>query len=129
MFFLLAFNAVTVTGVAGMHNISVIISFPFKYIGGSISAWKRGLEILTGTYVAVDDINNDSGIISYYNLHLIAVDSGIDEYDSLEETIDRLFHQPSLNIVGISGFLSPKAVTLLLPLVRQRGKLLSAPSE
>ena len=129
MVFLLAFNTATVTGVPGRNNISVIISFPLKYIGGSISTWKRGLELLTGAYVAVDDINNDSNILSHYNMRLIAVDSGFDEYDSLQETVDYLFYQPALNIVGINGFLSPKAVTLLLPLVRRRGTVLSVPSE
>ena len=64
-------------------------------------------------------------------MHLVAVDSGIDEYDILEKTIDCQFHERSVDVVGICGFLSPKAVTLLLPLGRQSGRLriLSAPSE
>ena len=121
----------TIRGVLGMYNdnISVIISFPLQYIGGPIATWKRGLEILAGCYAAVKDINDDSGILSHYNLHLVEVDSGIDEYEILVENVDQLFSQPSGNIVGMCGILSPKAVALMLPLVRQSGRVLSSPSE
>ena len=130
MVLFLAFST-TITVVLGICNISIIIAFPLKYIGGSITTWKRGLEILAGGYVAVNDINNHPSILSHYKLHLVAVDSGIDEYDILEKTIDCQFHECSVDVVGVCGFLSPKAVTLLLPLGRQSGRMriLSAPSE
>ena len=49
----------TITGVLGIHNVSIIITFPFKYIGGSINTRLSTEEILTGGYVAVNDINNE----------------------------------------------------------------------
>ena len=125
---------VIATVVFGVHcncnySIYIIVPFPVKYIGGSVTAWKRGLEILTGAHVAVNDINNDSSILSNYNLKVIVVDSGVDEYKVLEQTINLFFYQLSVNIVGISGFLSPKAVSFLLPLAGQREIVLSASSE
>ena len=117
---------VLTNGVLGAHNITIIFLFP---LSGSVTNWKRGHEILPGTYVAMNHINKDLTLLSNYNLQLIVVDSGTDENKVLEQTIDFLFYQSSLNIVGVSGFLSPKTVSALLPLVRHRGILLSAATE
>ena len=126
---LLMLAVATALGLTKTNNISLIISLPLHYIRGPDADWKRGLEILPGAHVAVNGINEDSSILSEHNLQLITVDSGGNENEILQQFVDFTFHQSPLNIVGISGFLSPKAVSILSPLVRRKGMLLTAATE
>ena len=85
--------------------------------------------ILPGTCIAVNGINNDSSILSKYRLQLIVVDSGRDEYEVLQQVVNITYHQISLNAVGITGFLSPKTVSVLQPLARHKRMALVTATE
>ena len=121
--------SVTASGILKPNNISLIVSLPIHCIRGPDTSWKRGLEILSGAHVAVNGINKDSSVLSDYNLQLIVVDSGKDETKVVQQFVNFTFHQTPSDIVGITGFLSPKTVSVLLPLVRHKGLLLTAATD
>ena len=111
----------TVTRVLGIDTISLVVSLPLhNCITQQDTSWTREVEILTGAYIAVNDINNDSSILSNYNLELKVLDVSRDEQELLWQFTNVTFRQPSLNIVGICGILSPKLVPLLLRLSEQK---------
>ena len=92
-------------------------------------SWERGLEILPGAVQAVRDINNDSTILRGYNLQLFVVDNGRDdEMEIVRQFVNLTFlnHQAhATSIVGVIGILDPKSVSILTPLVRYKGVLMS----
>ena len=55
--------------------------------------------------------------------------NGRDEYEVLQQVVNITFHQTSLNAVGITGFLSPKTVSVLQPLARHKGMALVTATE
>ena len=105
-------------------NISILITLPLHPISGPRTNWERGLEILPGVLLAVSDVNNDSTILPGHNLQLIVKDNA----EIVQHLIDFAFHQSEmpLNIVGVSGIIDPKALSMLLPLVEHKRILLSA---
>ena len=103
-------------------NVSLLISLPLDPTSGPRASWERGLEILPGALQAVNDINNDSTVLSGCNLQLIIKD----DTEIVQNFIDLAFHQKDMNFVGVSGMIDPKALSILLPLVTQTGILLSA---
>ena len=121
---LLILASLTSTALA-IKKISLLISLPLHHIRGPETSWERGLEILPGAHVAVKGINDDPSILSRHKLQLIVSDSG---NEVVQQFVAHTFHQATnpLNIVGISGFLSPKTMSILLPLVRHKGMLLTA---
>ena len=48
------------------------------------------------------------------------MDSSSHEHEILRQFVNHTFHNSHIDIVSISGFLSPKAVTILLPLVQHK---------
>ena len=105
----------------GIDTISLVVSLPLhNCITQQDTSWTREIEILTGAYNAVNDINNDSSILSNYNLELKVLGISRDEQELLWQFINVTFRQPSLSIVGICGILSPKLVPLLLRLSEQK---------
>ena len=110
--------------VINARNISLIISLPLH--GEPQTSRGRGFEILPGALVAVSGINENSSVLPGHNLEVIVIDSSRHEYEVVQQFIDVTFHEMKRNIVGLCGFLSPKAISLLLPLVRRKEMLLSA---
>ena len=106
-------------------NISMLVSLPLHQASGPRTSWERGLEILPGALLAVNDINNDSSLFSGHTLKLLVVDSGRDEFEIVRHFVNLTFYQ-QVNITGLGGILDPKAIPALLPLVEREGVLLSA---
>ena len=123
--FIVLLAAISVPCMTKASNISILVSLPLHQISGPRMSWERGFEILPGAHVAVSGINNDSAILHGHNLQLMVVDSGRDENDIVQQFLNLTFRQMYLNIVGISGILDPNTASLLTPLARHKGVLLS----
>ena len=117
---LLAFVAILYTAKA--DNITLLISLPLHQdiISVPYTGWRRGLEILPGAIVAVKGINDNSSVLLGYNLSILFMDSSSHEHEIIRQFVNHTFHNSHIDIVGVSGFLSPKAVTILLPLVQHK---------
>ena len=107
-------------GMSEKRNISVIISLPRHPI--------PGLETLAGAHIAIEEINTNSGILSECNLQMIVFD-GVKDRDILQQFIELAFYQSSKQVVATCGFLSPKIVSILSPLARQQGVLITTPAK
>ena len=120
--------AVSALVVAQASNISILIALPLHPISGPRTNWERGLEILPGALQAVSDINNGSTLLPGRVLKPIVVNSQrSDGISIVEQFVNLTFHHMHLNdIVGVTGILDPKAISILAPLVRHKGVLLSA---
>ena len=121
-------TALRMTGAS--RNISVLVSLPLHHHPSRPRlSWERGLEILPGAVQAMRDINNDSTILRGYNLQLFVVDNGRDdEIEIVQKFVNLTFlnHQAhAASIVGVIGILDPKSVSILTPLVRYKGVLMS----
>ena len=114
--------------VAQASNISILISLPLHPTGGPSTSWERGFEILPGALLAVSDINNDSTLLPGHTLKPIVVDSPeSDDIEIVRQFVNLTFYHLYLNsIVGLTGVLSPKAASILVPLVQHERVLLSA---
>ena len=128
----ISFCLLLVTAALGstelMKTVSFIISLPLHISRGSDTSRDMGLEILPGADVAVNGVNEDSTILSNYTLQQIFLDSGRDKVEILQQFVDLLFHQPHHNVVGITRFLSPRIISILLPLVQKQVQL-TVPNE
>ena len=115
--------ALRMTGAS--RNISMLVSLPLHHHPSRPRlSWERGLEILPGAVQAVRDINNDSTILRGYNLQLFVVDNGKDdEIEIVRQFVNLTFLN---HIVGVTGIFDPKTVSILTPLVRYKGVLMSA---
>ena len=119
-------TALRLTGAS--RNISVLVSLPLHHHPSRPRlSWERGLEILPGAVQAVRHINNDSTILRGYNLQLFVVDNGRDdEIEIVQQFVNLTFlnHQSTSSIVGVTGVLDPKSVSILTPLVRYKEVLM-----
>ena len=123
---LAAMSALLVAAQAS--NISVLISLPLYQTSGPSVSWERGFEILPGALLAVNDINNDSLLLPGHTLKPIVINSlESDDIEIVRQFVNLTFYHLYLNdIVGVTGVLSPKAASILMPLVRHERVLLSA---
>ena len=119
-FFSLLVTVATILGMSEKTNIAVIVSLPHHLI--------PALETLAGASIAVEEINTNSGILSEHNLQMIVVD-GVKDNDILQEFINLTYYQSSKQVVAVCGFLSPKIVSILSPLARQRDVLITTPAQ
>ena len=120
--FLFLLTAATILGMSEKTNniMSVIVSLPHHPI--------PGLETLAGAHIAIEEINTNSGILTERNLQMIVFD-GVKDKDILHAFINLTFYQSSKQVVAICGFLSPKIVSILSPLARQQGVLITTPAQ
>ena len=114
--------------VVQASNISMLISLPLHPTSGPRVSWERGLEILPGALLAVNDINNDSTLLPGHTLKPVVINSPeSDDIEIVQQFVNLTFYHLYLNdIVGVTGVLSPKAASILVPLVRHERMLLSA---
>ena len=110
---------VSTTETHEQNSISLIVSAPLHDCIRSRD--KQGQEILTAAQAAVDRINNDSSILPNHDLQLVLFDSCKDKKEIIEQFVNITYYQPSQNFRGLTGFFSHEAISLLLPLVRQNG--------
>lgn len=106
-------------------NMSLLIALPLHQASGPRTSWERGFEILPGARLAVKDINNESVLLPEHTLKLIVVDSGRDEFEIVRQFVNLTFYG-QVNFIGVGGILDPKAISILLPLVKHTGVLLNA---
>ena len=121
------------SGMNELNNISLVVSVPFNdCIISQDTNLSKGLsqEILSAAQVAVDRINNDSSILPGGSLQLIPFDNCKHEYEFLQQFVNIAYHRDQLpHVLGLTGFFSHEAVSLLLPLVRHKRIVLTLPSE
>ena len=123
---IILFTLISAVCMVRGSNISILVSLPLHQTSRSRTSWDRGFEILPGALLAVSDINNDSTILCRDTLHVIPVNSGRDGSELVRQLVDLMFHRMHANsIVGITGILDPKTASILGPLVRHKGVLLS----
>ena len=124
---------VLTTGISepNINNFSLIISIPLSdCIGSRDMNLKRGEDILSAAQVAVNAVNNDSSsFLLNYDLQLIPFDSCKDENKILQQFLAVAYYQSFQSVQGLTGFFSHKAVSLLLPMVRQKRIIMTLPSE
>ena len=113
--FLLTVSVAAILGMCKKTNITVIVSLPHHPI--------PGLEALAGAHIAIKEINTNSGILSEHNVQMIV----FKDKDVLQEFINLTFYQSSEQVVAVCGFLSPKIVSILSPLARHQGVLITTP--
>ena len=73
--------------VTKASNVSLLIALPLHPTSGPRVNWERGLEILPGAHLAVNDVNNDSTILPGHTLKLIVADSGRDQFEFVATTV------------------------------------------
>lgn len=127
---ILLLSAISALQVAQAGDISILISLPLHPTSGPSLSWERGYEILPGALQAVNDINNDSTILPGHNLRPIVIDSPqSDDIEIVQQFVNLTFYHSDLrlnDIFGVTGVLIPRAVSILMPLVRRERVLLSA---
>ena len=115
---------------AQASNIFTLISLPLlDPTSGPRASWERGLEILPGALQAVNDINSDPTLLPGHTLKPIVINSTeSDDIEIVQQFVKLLSHHLYLSdtIIGVTGILSPKAVSILVPLVGRERVLLSA---
>ena len=118
---------VSMLQMAKADNISLLISLPLHQDIVSVphKGWERGLEILPGALIAVDNINNNSSVLPGHYLQLIFMEHSCHEYEVLQQFFHYTFHNTHVNVVGVSGFLSHRATAILWPLTKHGGMLLN----
>ena len=109
-------------------NLSVLIFLPIHDTNQPKVSWERGLEILPGALAAESGVNANSTVLSGHNLELVVVDSGKRGNGDtvIRQFVEQVIHDTNQNIVGISGFLSYRDLSILSPLVRRKGILMNA---
>ena len=108
------------------NSVFLIVSAPLNDSIGPDNT--RGWEILSAAQAAANGINNDSSILPNRNLQLIPFDS-YDEIEMIQQFVAITYHQSSQNVQGLTGFFSNKAISLLLPLARQKGIIATLTSD
>ena len=126
--------ALFIASATGMNeqknSISIIVSVPlYDCIGSQDINSKRGQEILTAAQAAVNGINNDSSILSKYDLQLLLFNSCKEEYETIQQFMNITYYLSSHNARGLTGFFSHEAISLLLPLVKHQRTVMTLPSE
>ena len=116
--------AATTLRISGKKEISVLVSLP-----RSGQDKNTNLETLAGARVAVKEVNGDSRILLEHNLRMIVLNGVEDENEILRQFINITFHESSKQVMAVCGFLSPKIVSILSPLARQQGVLITAPAQ
>lgn len=111
------------------NNVFLIISAPLNDSIGSDNTLSRRWEILSAAQAAVNGINNDSSILPNRHLQMIQLDSYNDEIEMIQQFVTITYHQSSQNVQGLTGFFSHKAISLLLPLAREKGIITTLASD
>ena len=122
--------AISALQVVRAGDISILISLPLQPTSGPSLRWERGLEILPGALQAINDINNDSTLLPGHVLKLIVINSPeSNDIEVVRQFVNLTFYHSDVclnDISGVIGILSPRAVSILIPLARRERVLLSA---
>ena len=118
--FLFLLTAVVILGTSEKVDMSVIVSLPHHLI--------TAFETLAGASIAIEEINTNSGILSEHNLQMIVFDE-VKDKDVVQEFVNLTYYQSSKQVMAVCGFLSPKIVSILSPLARQQGVLITTPAQ
>ena len=103
---------------ATKRNESIIIIALPQGDNENVTSWEKSAEILPGAYVAIENINSDSGILSSTKLKLVTASSSLvlSKYEPYSGNVLKVVANltwQNKSIIGIAGLLHPNTLLAL----------------